>query len=122
MLLPEVTLIQSETDTVRVFSFNVPKELEYFKGHFPTLPVLPGVVQVHWAMYFANQQFSIDGVFSQLDNLKFHAVILPETQLELTLQWHADTSCLDFTYRNAHKKYSAGRVVFHQGMTETHAV
>lgn len=114
MLLPEITLMQTEADAVRVFALKVPKALEYFKGHFPTLPVLPGVVQVHWAMHYASQQFAINGKFLQLDNLKFHAVILPETSLELTLQWHADKSWLDFTYSSTHKKYSAGRIVFSQ--------
>jgi len=122
MLLPEVTLVSSEMEAIRVFSLKVPKELDYFKGHFPAMPLLPGVVQVHWAMHYASQQFLIQGEFLRLDNLKFHAVIMPETQLQLQLQLHADKSCLDFTYSGTQKKYSAGRVVFNNGLAQDNAV
>lgn len=114
MLLPELLSIKpaSADDATAVLSLKISPELEFFTGHFPNLPILPGVVQVHWAIYFAQQQFSIAEKFSRLDSVKFHSVILPNALLALTLQWHQEKSSLDFVYANAQKKYSSGRVVF----------
>lgn len=124
MLLPELlsTHPQSTDPTITIFSLRIPSELEFFIGHFPNFPILPGVVQVHWAIHFAQEQLSDLGQFVRLESIKFHSVIVPNTLLELSLQWHAEKSWLDFTYANAQKKYSNGRIVFNSELANTHAI
>ena len=89
-------------------TFNEP----YFAGHFPDMPILPGVTQVDWAVRFARQYLKLDGGFSSLENVKFLALIFPDTRLQLALKWDAQTRRLDFSYANSRRKFSTGRVVF----------
>ena len=85
---------------------------DFFAGHFPDMPILPGVTQVDWAVRFARQYLKLDGGFSSLENVKFLALIFPDTRLQLALKWDAQTRRLDFSYANSRRKFSTGRVVF----------
>ena len=91
---------------------DVEARIEHFAGHFPGAALLPGVVQIDWAVFFARQYLALAGRFSALESVKFLAVILPGTLLTLTLDWHTDCRRLDFSYASASRKYSAGRIIF----------
>lgn len=124
MLLPELLSkkTQSAEDSIITLSLRIPSELEFFIGHFPDFPILPGVVQIHWATHFAREQWSVLGQFSRLESIKFHSVILPNTALDLNLQWRAEKSWLDFTYASTQKKYANGRIVFNSELANNDAV
>jgi acyl-coenzyme A synthetase/AMP-(fatty) acid ligase/3-hydroxymyristoyl/3-hydroxydecanoyl-(acyl carrier protein) dehydratase len=110
-LLPEI--ISERRDGNRaIISLRVPLDLVYFAGHFPGLPVLPGVVQIHWAIRFARRYLAADAVFSALENVKFHALVLPDTELELQLEHAPGSAHVNFTYASEARKFSSGRVVF----------
>jgi len=95
-----------------VIDLHVPAALEHFAGHFPGLPILPGVVQIHWATYFARAHLPVSGDFSLLENVKFQALLLPDARLELTLDWDPAKRRLEFSYANRDRKFSSGRIVF----------
>ena len=87
------------------------EELHWFAGHFPSQPVLPGVVQTHWAGKLVRHIFSPAGTFSRIENLKFHSVVLPNMPLTLTLyQKHSET--FTFTYHHNEQILSEGKLVF----------
>jgi len=92
----------------------VPHDLEHFPGHFPGLPLLPGVVQVDWAMRLAALYLPLSGAFSALEHLKFHAVILPGMEIDLTLGWDAARRRLQFEYHHDTRALAAGRIVLDQ--------
>ena len=58
-------------------------DLQAFQGHFPGHPVLPGVVQVDWAIRFGTRAFGDLGGFRGIDQLKFQALIRPGDVVEL---------------------------------------
>lgn len=95
-----------------VLDLHVPSGLAFFEGHFPGAPILPGVVQVDWAVRLAKRYLPVAGVFSSLENLKFLAVVRPDVSLQLTLEWHAAQERLDFCYATSERRFSAGRIVF----------
>lgn len=48
-----------------------------FQGHFPGDPVLPGVVQVDWAIRLAGEALGPLGAFQGLDRVKFLRPLRP---------------------------------------------
>ena len=110
-MLPRVTVISQTSDSVLLDLF-VPGTIAHFSGHFPNMPLLPGVVQIDWACLFARQYLPVAGHFVALAAVKFLTVILPDTALRLALRWHAERACLQFTYASEQRKYSTGRLVF----------
>lgn len=87
----------------------VSKEIEYFHGHFPSSPILPGVVQIDWAIFFANQFFGIaKEKIVNIDQAKFTRAILPERTVHLSLQLDRDK--LNFKYFDEGKVYSSGKI------------
>lgn len=90
----------------------VPDDLDYFQGHFPNAPILAGVVQLHWAVEFAKQEFSLsEQTVQNLEVLKFKAVITPGQNLQLTLT-QKTTSKIIFSYSSDKGQHASGRIVF----------
>ncbi|MEM9056132.1 MAG: hydroxymyristoyl-ACP dehydratase [Pseudomonadota bacterium] len=87
-------------------------DLNWFRGHFPGHPVLPGVVQTHWASLFGRGLLGVTGAFSHIENLKFERVITPDTALTVSLDYDADRHRLLFSYADDDGRYSSGRIYF----------
>ncbi|MNN88763.1 hypothetical protein D3C81_2064880 [compost metagenome] len=87
-------------------------DLIAFDGHFPQARILPGVVQLDWAIHYAREAFSMPPRFERMDALKFQHVARPGDCLQLTLGWDAVKSVLSFRYVSDHGVHASGRVVF----------
>jgi acyl-CoA synthetase (AMP-forming)/AMP-acid ligase II len=109
--LPEVLNQQWVEDELHL-SLIVPPDLAYFSGHFPKAPVLPGVVQVDWAMQLGQRLIDLPPAFAGMEVLKFQQLVRPGDELALTLRFDAERSKLHFTFRNArHAACSSGRIL-----------
>ena len=108
--LPEV-LSQTEVDGQWILTLGIPPDLAFFSGHFPKTPVLPGVVQVDWALNLGQQLLALPPRFAGMEVLKFQQLVRPGDQLELTLRFDPERSKLHFAYRNANAACSSGRIV-----------
>lgn len=95
-----------------IIQFTLPQNLFYFRGHFQGRPVLPGFVQVSWAVHYAQEIFGELGIFVKLEALKFQQVIQPEENISLKLRWDEEKQRLFFSYSNTKNSNSSGRVVF----------
>jgi 3-hydroxymyristoyl/3-hydroxydecanoyl-(acyl carrier protein) dehydratase len=93
-----------------VIRLRVPADLEYFAGHFPGVPIVPGVVQVQWAILFARRYLHLSADFAGLEALKFHQVMGPETEATLTLEYSAETAKIYFSFESDRGRHSSGRV------------
>ena len=114
-LLPGVTGVTHERDSLGqqvILDLHVSPKIAHFAGHFAGAALVPGVVQVDWAVHFARQYLPLEGAFSALENLKFLGVMVPDAKLQLSLAWDAQRKRLDFSYANPIRKFSVGRVVF----------
>lgn len=97
-------------DDVLVLRLSLDPELPWFRGHFPGAPLLPGVVQVHWAMHYGRQLPGLVGEFGGMSQLKFQRPLRPGQACELHLCWLADKGQLVFSYRLGDEVASSGRV------------
>jgi 3-hydroxymyristoyl/3-hydroxydecanoyl-(acyl carrier protein) dehydratase len=109
--LPEILAERAAPERVEL-DLRVPADLEYFAGHFPGAPVLPGVVQLDWCMRLARPRLRLRGRFRAAEQLKFLAPIGPEARVTLALELKASGARLDFRYFSQEKKLSSGTFVF----------
>ena len=79
----------------------------YFQGHFPGLPVMPGVLQVEalaqtMAVYVAKQEGFGDriGLFASIDACRFKRIVQP-----------GDTLRLEVTMEKLGRRFGRGRAV-----------
>ena len=107
---PEV-LEQVETDGEWSLQLSVPPDLAYFSGHFPKAPVLPGVVQVEWALNLGRQLLNLAGKFAGMEVLKFQQLVRPGDEIQLHLRFDPERGKLYFAYRNDTATCSSGRIL-----------
>ncbi|MBE0531784.1 MAG: acyl-CoA synthetase [Rhodospirillales bacterium] len=92
------------------FDLLVPPDLFWFRGHFEAFPILPGVVQIDWAMAFARQYLGLELVAAQRFQVKFASPIGPGDTLVLALRHQCERHRLSFEYRRNGKMCSTGQV------------
>lgn len=86
-------------------------DLAYFNGHFPKTPVLPGVVQVDWAIALGQPLLDQPRRFAGMEVLKFQQLVRPGDQLLLTLRFDAERGKLYFAYTCDGAPCSSGRIL-----------
>ena len=114
-IVPDVLSSHVDGDSA-VYALDVAGDVHAFEGHYPGNPILPGVVQVDWAMRFAREAFAdaarpVDwSAFSGIEQLKFHKIVRPGERLELHLACNAAAGKLGFSYESAQGRVSAGQI------------
>ncbi|WP_016832009.1 AMP-binding protein [Herbaspirillum lusitanum] len=108
---PEQTVLQRDDRSV-VLQLHVPPDLLYFDGHFPEAPILPGVVQVDWALALGRQYFDLPAHFRALQALKFQRVVTPGATLTLELENDTQKNLLAFRLHSAGGQHASGRILF----------
>jgi 3-hydroxymyristoyl/3-hydroxydecanoyl-(acyl carrier protein) dehydratase len=108
-LLPDVRTTEHPAPDTAILQLWVPADLDYFEGHFPGLPILPGVVQLHWVAHFAAEHLHVACKGSRIEQLKFLAIVRPETEVTLSLRLDS-AGMLHFTYSGQARSYSSGRI------------
>lgn len=93
------------------FVLDVPHDLDYFTGHFPGAPILPGVVQIKWAMSIADRCLGVHGELTGLTTLKFQQVIRPCDRLSLVLEYAEKPGKLRFAFSSAQGRLSSGCIL-----------
>ena len=106
------TLWLERSDHHARLDLNISDELSVFDGHFPGMPVLPGVALVDWAIRFGRECFSLPADFARMEALKFQSLVRPGTRLTLHLDWRRDTHALNFRYNSALGIHASGRLLF----------
>ena len=96
----------------QTFTLAMDPGLTAFQGHFPGHPILPGVVQVDWAIRFGAEAFGPLGGFRALEHLKFLDPIRPGEPVELQLGYDPGSGRLSFQYRAGSVRKSSGVILF----------
>jgi 3-hydroxymyristoyl/3-hydroxydecanoyl-(acyl carrier protein) dehydratase len=86
-----------------------------FAGHFPGRPILPGVVQIDWAITLAARYLDTAQPVGTDFQVKFRRTIGPDLALELRLWLAPAKGTLSFEYRSGGDIASSGRVRLEPG-------
>lgn len=101
-----------EREPLRVLlEVTAPGSLLYFDGHFDVAPILPGVVQVDWAIHYGRQYFDLPAQFKGINALKFQQVIQPGDPVRLELLHDTVKGSLQFRYFSEAGQHASGRVM-----------
>ncbi|XBS70898.1 hydroxymyristoyl-ACP dehydratase [Acerihabitans sp. KWT182] len=96
------------------FCLRVDGDLFWFQGHFPDVPLLPGVAQLDWVLRYADETVAPGWRFSAVESIKFQRPIPPGGTLRLRLAWLEDKHLLTFSYRilrqDAEELASSGKI------------
>ena len=107
---PHVLSITDESPHTRVL-LEVSSDLCWFRGHFPGQPVLPGIVQLHWAILVCRALYGFTNVPHEVNRLKFKKVVVPPRTLELVVSQQGEHEVL-FRFSSLGDVNSEGKILF----------
>jgi len=112
--LPRDALLEHEheRDGAWTLALRIPLDLIYFPGHFPKAPVLPGAVQVAWALSMASPRLGTPVRCTVMEALKFQQLLRPGDRVELCFHHDPLRRKLHFAYRHGEQAYSSGRLAW----------
>lgn len=100
----------SSTATERVLRIALPLQSPLFAGHFPDLPILPGVVQFDLAVRQCSAWYPLTA-FCGIEKLKFQEPVIPGDTITLHLE-NKGNGQVHFRYTLEEQALSSGRIVF----------
>lgn len=110
-LMPDAVELPGPADNERRYSLEIPYDLVYFTGHFPTAPVVPGVAQISWAISLAQRELCPSLRFAGMEVLKFQRLLRPGDTAALALKWDGAKRKLHFAFTVNDAPCSSGRIL-----------
>lgn len=95
----------------RRYALDIPYDLAHFSGHFPSVPVVPGVAQIGWAMALAQRDLYPGLRFGGMEALKFQRLLRPGDMARLVLRWEEAKQKLYFTCTVDDAPCASGRIL-----------
>ncbi|PHM69837.1 hydroxymyristoyl-ACP dehydratase [Xenorhabdus kozodoii] len=91
-------------------AIGIDPNLDWFRGHFPIQPLLPGVAQIDWAMHYAQTLLAPGWSFSSIEMVKFQLPLQPDNKLRLHIKWDEKKHLLLFHYDLEGQTASQGKI------------
>ncbi|MDO4693255.1 MAG: AMP-binding protein [Eikenella sp.] len=108
---PEWRLLHSDEAAGEYrFGGRVPLDLVYFGGHFAAFPLVPGVVEVQWAMDLAARFDWGRSAVTHIENLKYQQFVRPHDEIVLQLRRDAAKRKIHFSLHQGERACASGRV------------
>src|SRR5210317_264869 len=107
---PQVLSVTDQPPHTRIL-LDVSSDLCWFRGHFPGQPVLPGIVQLHWATLVCRALYGFSEVPHEVRRLKFKKVVVPPRALELVVSQQGEHEAL-FRFSSFGDVNSEGKILF----------
>jgi hypothetical protein len=107
---PPVVYWLKERDLLR-FLLHIRVDAPYFEGHFPGNPILPGIIQLHWAVQLARHCLGIEAPPGEFRRIKFQSILVPPRLVELRLRTE-DRRQVEFQVLGKSESHSSGVMVF----------
>lgn len=94
---PDLHAMRRDGGAIELDLFNRP-DLQQLDGHFPGMPIIPGVAQIDWAVKLAARHLGLQIDAATNFQVKFHRLTLPNTLVTLKLAFDPERQRLNFTY------------------------
>jgi acyl-CoA synthetase (AMP-forming)/AMP-acid ligase II/3-hydroxymyristoyl/3-hydroxydecanoyl-(acyl carrier protein) dehydratase len=107
--LPGILAVRTEPGRAEI-DLAVSPDLFWFQGHFPEAPILPGVVQLDWALEFARRYLGLATPAARSFQVKYKTAIVPGLRLTLALRRSADGRRLAWDYHCGDVVCSTGSI------------
>ena len=110
-MLPVELSCQQQVDRATL-QLRIDSDLFWFQGHFPGLPILPGVAQLDWVIHYATSLLAPGKGFAAIESIKFQHPVPPSSLLQLELYWLAEKNQLTFSYQlQGGRVASSGKII-----------
>jgi 3-hydroxyacyl-[acyl-carrier-protein] dehydratase len=110
MIEPLVSSVAHSGPDQALIALALPPTHPAFAGHFPGRPILPGVVQIDWAVQLA-ESYLASGFSAACDfQVKFRQVVTAGDDLALDLRIDRASGVVTFSYRVGDAMVSSGRI------------
>ncbi|GAB3274134.1 AMP-binding protein [Parahaliea aestuarii] len=110
-LLPPLLRCQRDQDTLKL-QLLVRSDSPWFNGHFPSAPVLPGVVLLKWVEDYARRELGLQGEFLGMKGVKFQQLVRPNTLVTFHLDYNSMSGWLTFAARSSDGDHARGKLRF----------
>ena len=80
----EISIVKKNNQKIHAI-FQFKKELDFFKGHFPENPILPGIFQIELVKYALEKSFDIRLHIKSVKKTKFSSLISAEDSIMLDI-------------------------------------
>lgn len=107
---PFVTDAPATRGAAVTIGLRIQPDLTCLRGHFPSLPLVPGAAQIGWALEFAAETLGTSPALHAVRNLKFERIIQPGRSLRLHLAAESGGGVVRFEYASESGRHSAGRI------------
>jgi acyl-coenzyme A synthetase/AMP-(fatty) acid ligase len=106
---PEIRAVRPLADGAE-FDLFISADLACLDGHFPGMPIVPGVVQIDWAVKLAARHLNFPIDSAQAFRVKFRRVTIPNTVVTLSLRHTGPWRRLNFQYSSGVEVLSLGSI------------
>ena len=96
------------------YELRVSHDLVHFAGHFPGLPILPGVVLIDWIVRLAATRDRAVRAMTSIDQLKFMAPVPPGAVVSLRIVHESERRRVRFTARTGARDCASGTLVYQE--------
>jgi 3-hydroxymyristoyl/3-hydroxydecanoyl-(acyl carrier protein) dehydratase len=108
---PNVVAIEPVGKQAMNIRLAIPFGLPIFRGHFSTVPIVPGAQLAGWAALLATRHATWRHGLRAAQVLKFRRIVQPGFEYELGLQWNEAATRLEFRYQRAAIMHAQGIIV-----------
>ncbi|WP_448207159.1 AMP-binding protein [Azospirillum sp. sgz302134] len=110
---PDLRAARPLADGVELELF-LPADLAQLDGHFPGMPIVPGVAQIDWAAKLAARHLGVGDGVARRFQVKFRRVTVPDATVTLTLRHVPSRRRLSFEYRAGEEVLSSGSIALEE--------